>query len=223
LYLKKVNGDHIVSPNRLWIVIGATIGAFFGSRIIGGLENPAALVQSKNIFIYFYSNKTIVGGLLGGLFGVELIKKIIKERSASGDLFTYPLILAMILGRIGCFSMGTFEATYGSPTLLPWGMNLGDNIPRHPVCLYEIIFLMVLWLQIAQAEKKFSLQLGARFKIFMISYLIFRFCLDFIKPHYTFGIGLSTIQIVCLLGLIYYYRYMLHPEKLINKTFLKTA
>jgi hypothetical protein len=58
--------------------------------LIGGLENPEELMQSKNILLYFYSNKTIIGGLLGGLFGVELIKKVIKEKKASGDLFTYP-------------------------------------------------------------------------------------------------------------------------------------
>jgi len=52
----------------------------------------------------------------------------------------------------------------------------------------------------------------------MIAYCMFRFLLDFIKPHYTFGVGLSTIQLTCLAGLIYYYRYMIHPKKLIDRT-----
>ena len=147
--LKKNRVIHIDSSNRLWIIIGATLGAFIGSRLVGGFENPPAILQSKNIFIYFYLNKTIVGGLLGGLAGVEIIKKLIKEKLASGDLFTYPIILALIIGRIGCFSMGIYEETYGLPTSLPWGMNLGDNIPRHPVCLYEIIFLIADWIFIA--------------------------------------------------------------------------
>ena len=215
LHLKKIHGDHINSSNRLWIVIGATLGSFIGSRLIGGFENPVGLIQSKNTFIYFYSNKTIVGGLLGGLAGVELIKKLIKEKYSSGDLFTYPVILALIIGRIGCFSMGIYEETYGLPTSLPWGMNLGDNVPRHPVCLYEIIFLIILWIWLLHIERKHVFQIGARFKFFMISYLCFRFLLDFIKPHYTFSFNLSTIQIACLAGLVYYYRYILHPKKLI--------
>ena len=41
-------------------------------------------------------------------------------------------------------------------------------------------------------------------KIFMIAYIAFRFMLDFIKPHYTFSVGLSTIQITSLIGLGYY-------------------
>lgn len=216
LFLKRKRGDIIEAPNRLSIIIGATLGAFIGSRLIGGLENPAALVQAGNFLFYFYSNKTILGGLLGGLIGVELVKKIIHEEIASGDLFTYPVILALIIGRIGCFSMGIYEETYGLPTNLPWGMHLGDSYYRHPVALYEIIFLILLWMALVQIEKNYTLQNGARFKIFMIAYCFFRCILDFIKPHYTFSIGLSTIQITGLLGLIYYYRYIIHPQKLLQ-------
>jgi prolipoprotein diacylglyceryltransferase len=220
VYLKRKQGDNINTSNRLWIIIGATLGAFLGSRLLGGLENPLALVESQNILLYFYANKTIVGGLLGGLIGVELIKKAIKEKTASGDLFTYPLILAIIIGRVGCFSMGIYEETYGLPSSLPWAMNLGDTISRHPVCIYEIVFLIGLWLFIASLSKKYRLQNGAMFKIFMISYLCFRFLLDFIKPHYTYIFGLSTIQTVCLAGLIYYYQYIIHPEKLFKRELL---
>ena len=180
------------------------------------MENPEELIQSKNIFLYFYSNKTILGGLLGGVFGVELIKKIIKEKKASGDLFTYPVIMALIIGRVGCFSMGIYEETYGLPTTLPWAMNLGDGIPRHPVCLYEILFLILLWLVLVQTDNRCTLQNGAKFKILMIAYCFFRFMLDFIKPHYTFIVGLSTIQLTALSGLIYYYGYIVHPKKLVK-------
>ncbi|MEO8713007.1 MAG: prolipoprotein diacylglyceryl transferase family protein [Parafilimonas sp.] len=217
LFLKKTRGDIILSSNRTWILIGAVFGAFIGSHFIGALENPSQISIADNVWIYFYQNKTVVGGFLGGLLGVELFKMFIKEKYASGDLFTYPMILALIIGRIGCFSMGVYEETYGLPTTLPWGMNLGDNISRHPVCIYEIIFLILLWITLIELEKKFTLQNGASFKLFMIGYCLFRFMLDFIKPHYTFGIGLSTIQITALLGLIYYYRYILHPKKLIKQ------
>ena len=40
---------------------------------------------------------------------VELIKKLPVKTKASGDLFVYPLMLALIIGRIGCFSMGIYE------------------------------------------------------------------------------------------------------------------
>jgi len=144
LWLRKKRGDAIKTPNRTWIIIGAIIGALIGSRLIGGLENPTQITKENNLLFYFYQNKTVLGGFLGGLTGVEIVKKIIKEKGASGDLFVYPIILALIIGRMGCFSMGIYEETYGTVTTLPWGMNLGDGLIRHPVSLYEIIFLLVL-------------------------------------------------------------------------------
>lgn len=215
LYLRKRNGDQIENSSRLWIIIGAIFGAVIGSRLVGGLEDPAALAKAANPWLYLYSNKTVVGGFLGGLFGVEGVKKMIGEKQASGDLFTCPMILALIVGRIGCFGMGVYEETYGVETHWFTGMNLGDGLMRHPVCLYEIAFLIALWIAIVQLEKKYTLAAGARFKIFMMAYLAFRFVLDFIKPHYTFSFGLSTIQLVCLGGLIYYAAYILKPKKLI--------
>ncbi len=142
------------------------------------------------------------------------MKQRIGERQRSGDLFTYPLLLAMIIGRIGCFSMGVHEETYGTVTSSSFGVNLGDGELRHPVTLYEIAFLICLWVVLFLLEKKYRLVSGARFKIFMIAYLLFRFMLDFIKPHYTFPIALSTIQLTCILGLLYYSAYIFRPKKL---------
>lgn len=214
LFLRKKNNDQIQSGQRLWIIIGAIFGALIGSRLVGGLEDPAALAKAPNPWIYLYTNKTVVGGFLGGLFGVELVKRCIGEKKSSGDLFTYPMILALLIGRLGCFAMGIYEETYGVETTFFTGMNLGDGLLRHPVTLYEIAFLLILWIGLIQLEKKLPLVDGGRFKIFMISYLLFRFLNDFIKPHYTFSFGLSTIQLVCLGGLIYYAVYIFKPRKL---------
>lgn len=205
LHLRKRNGDPIGQTNRTSILIAAIFGALFGSRLVGGLENPPAMLHAKHILLYFYENKTVLGGFLGGLLAVELMKRYIGEQQASGDLFVYPILLALIIGRLGCFSMGVYEETYGTPTSLPWGMDLGDGLRRHPVALYEIMFLILLWVTLKKADPLLTLEQGARFKIFLIAYCVFRLLLDFIKPHYTFPFGLSTIQLVSMAGLIYYY------------------
>ncbi len=216
IFLKKKQGDSIKTENRLWILIGAIFGSLIGSRLVGSLERPYELFLTKNILLYIYSNKTVLGGFLGGLFGVELIKKIIGEKRNSGDLFTYPIILALIIGRIGCFSMGVYEETYGKVTTFFTGMNLGDGLLRHPVSLYEIIFLLILWIGLRQIGKKYTLAEGARFKIFMIAYCVYRFSQEFIKPSYTVLVGLSTIQLTSIIGFIYYYKYILQPKKLLQ-------
>jgi phosphatidylglycerol:prolipoprotein diacylglycerol transferase len=202
--LRSNSNDAIADGNRIWIFIGATAGAFIFSRIIGALESPSAFFSADYPMLYLFSSKTIIGGLLGGLLGVELIKKIIGEKNSSGDLFTFPLILAMIIGRTGCFLNGIYEPTFGMETSWFTGMNLGDGKLRHPVALYEIIFLVLLWMALIVISKKTTLASGEKFKLFMIAYLAFRFFLEFIKPREIAFSRLSTIQICCLAGLIYY-------------------
>lgn len=206
LYLKRKQPDPIPESNRVWIIIGAAFGAFLFSRVLGSLENPGVWLQAENPWLYFYANKTIVGGLLGGLLFVEITKSFLKEKLSSGDLFTYPLILAMIIGRVGCFSAGIYEPTFGVESSLPWALDLGDGILRHPVALYEIIFLMMLWFSLYSLEKYIRFDMGVRFKLFMITYLAFRFLLEFIKPVHPLVWSLTTIQLACAAGLVYYYR-----------------
>jgi phosphatidylglycerol---prolipoprotein diacylglyceryl transferase len=204
LFLRKTNQDPLPESNRIWVIIGATFGAFMFSRLLGALENPSEFFSSDAPFLYFYSHKSIVGGLLGGLLVVEIVKMFLKEKSSSGDLFTYPLILAMMIGRIGCFTMGVHEPTYGLESELPWALDLGDGIMRHPVAIYEILFLGLLWIVLRSLEQRVRFRNGLRFKYFMIAYLMFRFFADFIKPVYLLPTGTSSIQLACLLGLTYY-------------------
>ncbi|HEX7844260.1 MAG TPA: prolipoprotein diacylglyceryl transferase family protein [Chitinophagaceae bacterium] len=219
MWLRRKEGDTIRNSNRTWIIIGAAFGSFLGSRLIGGFEDPEQVGKADNLFLYFYQNKTVLGGFLGGLFGVELIKKIIGEKQASGDLFVYPLLLALIIGRMGCFSMGIYEETYGTITTVPWGMDLGDGNLRHPVMIYEIIFLLLLWSLLFVARNRQTLKQGALFKLFMISYFLFRFLIDFIKPHYNYIFDLSLIQITALSGLFYYSPFLIRPKKLLKTSY----
>lgn len=206
LFLRKRKGDRIEEPNRIWIIIGATAGALFGSRLLGAMESPSARMKTEHLLLYIYSSKTIVGGLLGGLIGVELVKAAIGEKTSSGDLFVYPLLLGMIIGRIGCFLNGTAESVVGLPTNSFPGMNLGDGLLRHPVALYEIVFLALLWISIRIFSKQADWQPGLLFKIFMISYLVFRFGLEFLKPREPIANTLSAIQWACVAGCVYYAR-----------------
>ncbi|TAE46690.1 MAG: diacylglyceryl transferase [Bacteroidetes bacterium] len=210
VFLRNKTTDPIPQSNRVWIIIGAAFGAFFFSRLAAALEDPVAWAHSTHKLLYFYASKTIIGGLLGGLIGVELVKKAIGEKSSSGDLFTYPLILAMIIGRVGCFSSGVYEPTFGVETRFLTGMDLGDGLLRHPVALYEIVFLLLLWAGLRVIEKRVALQSGYRFQLFMISYLIFRFLIEFIKPRVIIFAGIGTLQFCCLAGCLYYYKTIFH-------------
>lgn len=212
VHVRKHNRDTINDVNRLYIFIGAAIGAFVGSHVVGILEDPNRLSQLN--LIYFMANKTIVGGMLGGLIGVELTKKQIGVKVSSGDMMVYPLILSMIIGRTGCFFAGLEDGTYGIASSLPWAIDMGDGIHRHPTNLYEILFWIILWIALTLIERKYSFSDGSRFKIFLASYLLFRLFVEFIKPVYFFEFGLSTIQLVSIAGILYYYKVFLKPSNL---------
>jgi phosphatidylglycerol---prolipoprotein diacylglyceryl transferase len=156
------------------------------------------------------------------LIGVETVKKILGEKSSSGDLFTYPLILAIIIGRVGCFSSGLAEPTFGNPSNVFWAMDLGDGVPRHPVALYEIIFLCAIWILLRVVERRYTFESGLLFKLFMISYLTFRLVIESIKPYQPVVVGISSIQLACIGGLIYYSgtitRLLISPTKMLQQT-----
>ncbi|MBT30088.1 MAG: diacylglyceryl transferase [Thalassobius sp.] len=203
VFLRKKSNDHISGGNRLSIILGAIIGSFLGSRLFGFLENPVINFSSES-FIHLLNVKTIMGGLFGGLIGVEIAKKIIGEEQSSGDLFTLPIIVGIFIGRIGCFLSGTNEFTYGSETHFFTGINLGDGVLRHPIALYELVFLLILFFVIQHLKSKNSLKNGELFIIFMIAYFGFRFNIEFIKPNLFFILGLSSIQWLCIICWIYY-------------------
>lgn len=203
LFLRRRSKDPISDKNRWSILLGAVTGAFIGSRVIAFLENPL-LPADVNTVLQLLHSKSIMGGLAGGLAGVELTKQLIHERHSSGDLFTLPLIIGIIIGRVGCFLNGTKEFTYGTATGFITGMDLGDGIIRHPIALYEIFFLILLFLFFKSISTYTAAENGLQFKLLMISYFGFRFMLEFIKPNVFYLLGLSSIQWLCISCWLYY-------------------
>ena len=205
VFLRKRSTDTISSNNRLSIIVGAIFGALFFSRLIAFFENP--VLHYDQGWFSILNNKTIMGGLFGGLLGVELAKKIIGEKQSSGDMFTLPIIFGIIVGRIGCFLAGVKEFTFGIETSSFLGMDLGDGLQRHPIALYEIVFLAALFILIKKLQQRqHRFESGEFFKIFMISYFGLRFCIEFLKPNTFFFLGLSSIQILCLICWLYYHK-----------------
>ena len=205
-YIKKDIADPISDMNRLWIMLGAMIGALVGSRLFALFEDPTKLAEQT--WLMMYQNKTVAGGFIGGLFGVEAIKKFIGVQAATGDIYVIPIIIALFVGRIGCFSMGIAEPTYGIETTSFFGMDLGDGKLRHPVALYEMIF-MVLLLLLFYGLKNKTLPIGDRFKLFMILYFLYRFMVEFIKPYHPLFFNLSSIHWSALFIFAYYYKFLL--------------
>lgn len=195
-------GDILAEPKRWTVIAAAAVGALVGSRLLGLAEQwPTVLAaaRSGHLFALLFASggKTIVGGLLGGWLAVELAKRVAGIRSRTGDLFVLPLCTGIAVGRVGCFLAGLADDTYGKPTTLPWAVNFGDGIGRHPTQLYEIVFLVLLGLILS---RPWRLAEGARFRIFLAAYLAWRIAIDFLKPQPLVA-GMNVIQWACVAGL----------------------
>jgi len=212
LRLRARGVDRIADLDRLWIFLAAAGGGFVGARLLGALEHHdvlLALPRTLASLPAILAVKTIVGGLLGGLVAVEWAKRRLGVTASSGDLMVYPLLLALCLGRVGCFLSGAEDGTHGLPTALPWAIDVGDGVPRHPTALYEIAFLVGLWALLRRRDAQGPLPDGRRFQIFLAAYLLFRLLVEPLKPRAPLVLGLSAIQLACVAGLIYYRRLLL--------------
>jgi phosphatidylglycerol:prolipoprotein diacylglycerol transferase len=203
--LRRRWGDAIPTGTRWSAIAGAAVGAAIGSKLVAWLERPGELVEHLTDPVYLMGGKSIVGGLLGGLAGVEIAKKIAGEVRSTGDLFVLPLCLGIAIGRIGCFLGGLDDHTYGNATRLPWGVDFGDGVRRHPTQIYEIaaLGLIAWWAMRRHASVARS---GDLFRGFMLLYLAFRLAVDSIKPDPRPYLGLTGIQVACVAGLLYYLR-----------------
>lgn len=193
--------DHVA-----WVAVGAIVGAALGAKLAFWLDDPLNAFRDFPDPANLIAGKSIVGALLGGLVGVELAKKIAGVRNSTGDAFVLPLTVGMCIGRIGCFLAGLGDHTYGNPTALPWGVDFGDGVPRHPTQLYEIVFLLAQYALI-HARREALAEPSDRFRAFLIGYLAFRLLVEFIKPlPYVYLHALSGLQLLCVAGLLYYHR-----------------
>lgn len=206
LVLFNARQDPIAPTQRSSVIVGGMVGALIGAKVLVLLQHIYLIWQNwQQLLWLLIQGKTVVGAMLGGLIGVELTKKMIGVTRSTGDAFVYPLIVGTAIGRIGCFLTGLSDRTYGIATTLPWGVNFGDGIYRHPTQLYEICFLILL-ISFLKFRSHYARKEGDLFKFYMMAYLSFRLLVDFIKPDFHPVLGISAIQIACICGLLYYRR-----------------
>jgi prolipoprotein diacylglyceryltransferase len=172
----------------------------------GGATIGAYLFGSANLWLSGIGGvaRSIEGAIAGAIIGIELLKWRSGIRGSTGLRLVAPLSAAIAVGRLGCFFAGLEDETYGTPTKLPWGVDFGDGIPRHPVQLYEsaamaaFLFAFVLWLR---HEGETVRRTG--FYLFVAFYALQRFGWEFLKPYGTIVGPLNLFHLLSLALIAY--------------------
>ena len=149
-------------------------GYYFGPG-----SNPWNPFEPGSVWAIWEGGIAIYGSLLGGAIGAWLGCRWTGIRfSAFADALAPGLLLAQALGRFGNWFN---QELFGLPTDLPWGLEISPDNPAfppglpedtlfHPTFLYEVIWntlgvLVLLW-----AGRRFLLQWGRLFGLYLVWY-----------------------------------------------------
>lgn len=176
--------------------IALAMGGIIGAWLFGSINTLRAATPTLS--------HSVAGALAGAIIAVECWKWRRGIRESTGAPFVVPIAIGIMLGRWGCLLAGLADGTFGMPTRLPWAVDLGDGIGRHPVQLYEslamLIFLLV-FINALRAGKAWPWDRG--FHVLIIVYAAQRFVWEWFKP-YPALIGPLNLFHVLMLGLVGY-------------------
>ncbi len=162
----------------LFIYIAALVGAFIGAKLVYILAEGWLDWSQPDRWRRIATGKTILGGLLGGYASVELAKKFVGYKSATGDWFALIAPLGIMLGRIGCLLHGCCLGAICQPSWFTVEDRAG--VARWPAVPLEITFnfcALVTFLILRRAR----LLPGQHFHLYLIAYGAFRFAHEFVR------------------------------------------
>jgi len=216
IYYMEARKAHQANGNSFLIVIGAFIGSTIGAKLLEFLLNIDRVHSGNDLLTFLVSGRTIVGGLIGGTLGVWITKKVAGIKAKRGNLFAPAIALGVAVGRFGCFFNG---CCYGKPTTLPWGVNFGDGILRHPTQLYESAFMLLMFFVLKFGFKNREIQPGFLFNFLMLAYFIYRFLSEFIREERVAFFHLTYFQLISIVVIL----YLLFADKqlIIRQLFMK--
>lgn len=190
-------------PEMVWdllvyLIIGGVIGARLWhiftpapSSIAQGFTTQYYLTHPLDALAIWKGGLGIPGTIIGGLIALYFYTRKYKVISFIEwtDIAAPSLALGQAIGRWGNFFN---QELYGAPTNLPWKLYIdpGHRLPGfenisyyHPLFAYEsilnllnMLFLMWITRQYANRLKK-----GDVFNVYLITYPLIRFSLDFLR------------------------------------------
>jgi len=184
-------------PKLVWFLITLSAAFFFilGNKLFTCTPDEWLLIFTKLQFPET-TGKTILGGLIGLVFGLFLASRLLNFRKPVFDKLAIALPIAMAIQRVGCLLGG---CCFGTPTSLPWAIKYGpdfmaynahlhyghihlndpSSIAVHPTQLYQVIGCLLIAF-IVWRMKKYWKASGNLFLFSVLLYAGFRFSIEFL-------------------------------------------
>ena len=149
---------------------------------------------------------SIYGGILGALLAIWIYSRYSKLNLGHLlDVVAPGIAIGQAIGRVGCTLNG---CCYGDNTTVPWGIEYtnpnsygyGAGVV-HPTQVYEIIFLVTLFIILYKLRGKLKPD-GSLAMVYFAGYAVWRFFVDFIREGTPFLFGLHQAQVIAIVILI---------------------
>ncbi len=216
---RKGQSTDIVWDGLVWVLIGGILGA----RLWHIFTPPASMVEAGYTTMYYLTHPLdainiragglgIPGAVIGGLLALFIFARRRKLDFAFWlDVAAPALALGQAIGRWGNFFN---QELYGSPSTLPWAIQINpenrlpgyeDQATYHPLFLYESLWNFGIVILLLWSGRKYDDRLinGDLFLIYLISYPLGRFLLEFLRldPSHVAGVNINqTVMLVVALS-----------------------
>jgi phosphatidylglycerol:prolipoprotein diacylglycerol transferase len=184
----------------LFIYLAGLTAAFIGAKLVYFGAEGWLHWNDANRWMHLATGKSILGGLLGGYAGVEIAKRFVGYKSATGDWFAIVAPIGIMFGRIGCITHGCCP---GRPCVAAWfTVEDAAGVARWPASGVEFGFNAVILGALLLLRRK-GLWPGQHFHIYLIAYGAFRFAHEFLRATPTIvgpitGYQIAAVAVVAL-------------------------
>ncbi|RJO60985.1 MAG: prolipoprotein diacylglyceryl transferase [Dehalococcoidia bacterium] len=194
----KLSYDHLLGGALVGIPSGIVFARLL--HVVDGSSN-INYYFSQPLRIIGGSGLTIYGAILGAALGVWVYSRLNKlNYSYLVDVITPGIILAQVLGRVGCLFNGCcygkeligspFNIVYTNPeSFAP------ISFPVQPTQFYELLFLLALFAVIMVFRSKFKPD-GVQFMFYLGMYSLWRIGIGFLRVGTPFAFGLEEAQVI---------------------------
>jgi phosphatidylglycerol:prolipoprotein diacylglycerol transferase len=193
-----------------WVLIGGVLGARLWhvltpppSMVAQGLTTSYYLTHPLEAVAIWKGGLGIPGAVLGGGLALYLFTRRRKISFALwADIVAPGLALGQAIGRWGNF---VNQELYGKPTDLPWAIfiepqyrlpEFADVSRYHPLFLYESLWNLANMFLLIWIARRFTswLRQGDVFLIYLVTYPIARFFLEFLRLDASQVAGINANQ-----------------------------